>query len=62
MRDSLKKIRSMCWPQPEESHWFLQLEQSGWLKHLKVGSETLRVALQCCVCMCVCVCVLVCRA
>eukprot|EP00045_Choanoeca_perplexa_P014305 m.167499 g.167499 ORF g.167499 m.167499 type:complete len:578 (-) comp16639_c0_seq2:1416-3149(-) len=35
MRDSLKKMRELVWPKPDEAHWYQRLEATNWLKHSK---------------------------
>eukprot|EP00730_Choanoeca_flexa_P003422 TRINITY_DN11408_c0_g1_i4.p1 TRINITY_DN11408_c0_g1~~TRINITY_DN11408_c0_g1_i4.p1 ORF type:complete len:539 (+),score=70.23 TRINITY_DN11408_c0_g1_i4:2-1618(+) len=35
MRESLRKMRELVWPKPDEAHWYQRLEATGWLKHSK---------------------------
>ena len=36
MRDSLRKVRDMCFPTVEDSHWMSNLENTHWLDHIKL--------------------------
>lgn len=36
MRESLKKLKDIVYPQVEESHWLSSLESTHWLEHIKV--------------------------
>ncbi|KAJ8254844.1 hypothetical protein GJAV_G00197960 [Gymnothorax javanicus] len=36
MRESLKKLREIVYPNVEESHWLSSLESTHWLEHIKV--------------------------
>ncbi|XP_073399702.1 myotubularin isoform X2 [Dendrobates tinctorius] len=36
MRESLKKLKDIVFPQVEESHWLSSLESTHWLEHIKL--------------------------
>ncbi|XP_068107122.1 myotubularin isoform X2 [Hyperolius riggenbachi] len=36
MRESLKKLKDIVYPQVEESHWLSSLESTHWLEHIKL--------------------------
>uniref|UniRef100_A0A8I3WMJ2 Myotubularin n=1 Tax=Callithrix jacchus TaxID=9483 RepID=A0A8I3WMJ2_CALJA len=36
MRESLKKVRDIVYPNVEESHWLSSLESTHWLEHIKL--------------------------
>jgi len=36
MRESLKKLKDIVYPNVEESHWLSSLESTHWLEHIKV--------------------------
>lgn len=36
MRESLKKLKDIVYPNVEESHWLSSLESTHWLEHVKV--------------------------
>lgn len=35
MRESLRKLKELCFPNIEESRWLSGLESTYWLKHIK---------------------------
>lgn len=35
MRESLRKLKELCFPGIDETKWLSNLEQCYWLKHLK---------------------------
>lgn len=35
MRESLRKLKELCFPNIDESRWFSGLESTYWLKHIK---------------------------
>lgn len=37
MRESLKKLKDIVYPNVEESHWLSSLESTHWLEHVKVN-------------------------
>ena len=39
MRESLKKLKDIVYPNVEESHWLSSLESTHWLEHVKVQKE-----------------------
>lgn len=39
MRESLKKLKDIVYPNVEESHWLSSLESTHWLEHVKVKKE-----------------------
>ncbi|KAG9338928.1 hypothetical protein JZ751_024318 [Albula glossodonta] len=39
MRESLKKLKDIVYPQVEESHWLSSLESTHWLEHIKVADK-----------------------
>eukprot|EP00053_Salpingoeca_punica_P016132 m.150799 g.150799 ORF g.150799 m.150799 type:complete len:602 (+) comp16889_c0_seq3:270-2075(+) len=36
MRESLKKVREICFPIVDDTHWFSQLDGTSWMKHAKI--------------------------
>lgn len=36
MRESLRKLKEIVYPNIEETHWLSNLESTHWLEHLKV--------------------------
>lgn len=40
MRESLKKLKDIVYPNVEESHWLSSLESTHWLEHVKVKTRT----------------------
>ena len=36
MRESLRKLREMCFPTIEDTHWMSNLENTHWLEHIKL--------------------------
>ena len=40
MRESLKKLKDIVYPNVEESHWLSSLESTHWLEHIKVVGYT----------------------
>lgn len=39
MRESLRKLKEVVYPNIEESHWLSNLESTHWLEHIKVRQE-----------------------
>lgn len=39
MRESLRKLKEVVYPNIEESHWFSNLESTHWLEHIKVRTD-----------------------
>uniref|UniRef100_A0A8C8K134 phosphatidylinositol-3,5-bisphosphate 3-phosphatase n=1 Tax=Oncorhynchus tshawytscha TaxID=74940 RepID=A0A8C8K134_ONCTS len=39
MRESLRKLKEVVYPNIEESHWLSNLESTHWLEHIKVRTE-----------------------
>lgn len=39
MRESLKKLKDIVYPNVEESHWLSSLESTHWLEHVKVNKK-----------------------
>ncbi len=39
MRESLKKLKDIVYPNVEESHWLSSLESTHWLEHVKVKKK-----------------------
>lgn len=39
MRESLKKLKDIVYPNVEESHWLSSLESTHWLEHVKVREK-----------------------
>lgn len=39
MRESLRKVKEVVYPNIEESHWLSNLESTHWLEHIKVRSQ-----------------------
>lgn len=39
MRESLKKLKDIVYPNVEESHWLSSLESTHWLEHVKVRKK-----------------------
>lgn len=39
MRESLRKLKEVVYPNIEESHWLSNLESTHWLEHIKVRSQ-----------------------
>ena len=37
MRESLRKLKEIVYPNIEETHWLSNLESTHWLEHIKVG-------------------------
>lgn len=37
MRESLRKLKDVVYPNIEDSHWLSNLESTHWLEHIKVG-------------------------
>lgn len=37
MRESLRKLKDVVFPNIEDSHWLSNLESTHWLEHIKVG-------------------------
>lgn len=37
MRESLRKLKDVVYPNIEDSHWFSNLESTHWLEHIKVS-------------------------
>lgn len=37
MRESLRKLKEIVYPNIEEAHWLSNLESTHWLEHIKVG-------------------------
>lgn len=37
MRESLKKVKDIVYPNVEESHWLSSLESTHWLEHIKAS-------------------------
>ena len=35
MRESLRKVKDMCFPHIEDQRWLTNLEATGWLDHIK---------------------------
>lgn len=48
MRESLKKLKDIVYPNVEESHWLSSLESTHWLEHVKVRT---RIPVSVCTCM-----------
>uniref|UniRef100_A0A4W5NS26 Phosphatidylinositol-3,5-bisphosphate 3-phosphatase MTMR2 n=1 Tax=Hucho hucho TaxID=62062 RepID=A0A4W5NS26_9TELE len=45
MRESLRKLKEVVYPNIEESHWFSNLESTHWLEHIKlILAGALRIA------------------
>lgn len=40
MRESLRKLKEVVYPNIEESHWLSNLEATHWLEHIKVNLNT----------------------
>lgn len=36
MRDSLRKLREICYPMIDDAHWLSNLESTHWLEHIKL--------------------------
>lgn len=36
MRESLRKVKDMCFPVIDDAHWLSNLETTGWLNHVKL--------------------------
>ena len=34
---SLKKMKDICYPHVDDDRWFLNLESTHWLEHIKAG-------------------------
>lgn len=43
MRESLKKLKDIVYPNVEESHWLSSLESTHWLEHVKVKKNNFDV-------------------
>lgn len=43
MRESLKKLKDIVYPNVEESHWLSSLESTHWLEHVKVKYLSLSI-------------------
>lgn len=37
MRESLRKLKDVVYPNIEDSHWLSNLESTHWLEHIKVS-------------------------
>lgn len=37
MRESLRKLKDVVYPNIEDTHWLSNLESTHWLEHIKVG-------------------------
>ncbi|NXC21212.1 MTM1 protein, partial [Corythaeola cristata] len=46
MRESLKKLKDIVYPNVEESHWLSSLESTHWLEHIKVFVTGLIITLE----------------
>lgn len=42
MRESLRKLKDVVYPNIEDSHWLSNLESTHWLEHIKVSVTTYR--------------------
>jgi myotubularin-related protein 1/2 len=42
MRESLRKLKEIVYPNIEETHWLSNLESTHWLEHIKVCVTCLR--------------------
>lgn len=40
MRESLRKLKDVVYPNIEDSHWLSNLESTHWLEHIKVSAAT----------------------
>eukprot|EP00069_Balaena_mysticetus_P009630 bmy_06472T0 len=40
MRESLKKVKDIVYPNVEESHWLSSLESTHWLEHIKATTDS----------------------
>lgn len=40
MRESLRKLKDVVYPNIEDSHWLSNLESTHWLEHIKVSITT----------------------
>lgn len=40
MRESLRKLKEVVYPNIEDSHWLSNLESTHWLEHIKVSILT----------------------
>ncbi len=38
MRESLRKLKDVVYPNIEDSHWLSNLESTHWLEHIKVST------------------------
>lgn len=39
MRESLRKLKDVVYPNIEDSHWLSNLESTHWLEHIKVSAN-----------------------
>lgn len=39
MRESLRKLKDVVYPNIEDSHWLSNLESTHWLEHIKVSID-----------------------
>lgn len=45
MRESLRKLKEMCYPTIDENHWLSNIESTHWLEHIKcVLGGAIRIA------------------
>jgi len=42
MRESLRKLKDVVYPNIEDSHWLSNLESTHWLEHIKVSILRIR--------------------
>lgn len=47
MRESLRKLKDVVYPNIEDSHWLSNLESTHWLEHIKVKDASYEVVVYC---------------
>lgn len=45
MRESLRKLKEIVYPNIEETHWLSNLESTHWLEHIKVCIHWMRLSI-----------------
>lgn len=47
MRESLRKLKDVVYPNIEDSHWLSNLESTHWLEHIKVRHTGCKFVIYC---------------
>lgn len=55
MRESLRKLKEIVYPNIEETHWLSNLESTHWLEHIKVCMWAIKYIRVSTYCICICV-------